>query len=155
MVESFLDIGKGYSAMEQFCLSMGMSCMSSSNFNCHLKNITSESRVVREEVLSDARKVVRQAHIDLNPELAAQEIIDITVSFDGTWHKRGHTSLYGIGVVVDILTGIVLDYELLSRYCGICTMKKKELQKEEFSVWYKDHKEKGECDCNFDRSGSS
>ena len=76
MVESFLDIGKGYSAMEQFCMSMGMSCMSSSNFNCHLKNITSESRVVREEVLSKARKVVPQGHIDVNPELAAQEIID-------------------------------------------------------------------------------
>ena len=27
-------------------------------------------------------------------------IIDIHVSFDGTWHKKGFTSSYGIGVCI-------------------------------------------------------
>ena len=46
---------------------------------------------------------------------------NITVSFDGSWHKRGHTSNYGFGAVSDVLTGLVVDYEVLSKYCGACT----------------------------------
>ena len=34
--------------------------------------------------------------------------INITVSYKGTWHKRGHTSLYGIGIVTDVVTGLVI-----------------------------------------------
>ena len=29
---------------------------------------------------------------------------NITISFDGSWHKRGHTSNYGFGAVIDVLT---------------------------------------------------
>ncbi|GBL72366.1 hypothetical protein AVEN_115302-1 [Araneus ventricosus] len=47
-----------------------------------------------------------------------------TVSYDGTWQKRGHTSLYGIGIVVDILTVLVIDYEILSKYCPEGTTEK-------------------------------
>lgn len=59
----------------------------------------------KEEVLQWACKEVRQAHIDVNPALEETEIIDITVSFDGSWHKRGHTSSHGLGFVIDVLTG--------------------------------------------------
>ncbi|GBO35397.1 hypothetical protein AVEN_112269-1 [Araneus ventricosus] len=51
----------------------------------------------------------------------------ITVSYDGTCQKRGHTSLYGISIVVDILTGLVIDYEILSKYCPECTTVKRDL----------------------------
>ena len=49
-----------------------------------------------------------------------------TVSFDGSWQKRGHTSLYGLATVIDVLTGLVLDYEILSKYCHVCAIKKAE-----------------------------
>ena len=51
----------------------------------------------------------------------------IDVSFDGTWMKRGFTSHYGIGAVIDILTGYVIDFELLSTYCHICEMNEEKL----------------------------
>ncbi|GBN70599.1 hypothetical protein AVEN_244416-1 [Araneus ventricosus] len=50
----------------------------------------------------------------------------MTVSYDGIWQKRGHTSLYGIGIVVDILTGIVIDYQILSKYFPECTTVERE-----------------------------
>ena len=28
-------------------------------------------------------------------------MLDLTVSFDGTWMRRGHKSLYGVGFVVE------------------------------------------------------
>ena len=34
---------------------------------------------------------------------------DITVSFDGTWHVKGHSSTVGACFVIDTLSGLVLD----------------------------------------------
>ncbi|GFV48677.1 uncharacterized protein TNCV_292901 [Trichonephila clavipes] len=42
------------------------------------------------------------------------EIADLSVSFDGTWLTRGHTSLIGIGCVIDMLTEYVVDFEVMS-----------------------------------------
>ncbi|GFX79736.1 uncharacterized protein TNCV_2746551 [Trichonephila clavipes] len=57
----------------------------------------------------------------------ANGVIDILVSYDGLWQKRGHSSLYGIGIVIDILTGLIIDYEILSKYCPECTIAKRDL----------------------------
>ena len=46
----------------------------------------------------------------------------IDVSFDGTWHKRGFTSHYGVGVTIDVLTGYVINFEVMSSYCHVCAM---------------------------------
>ncbi|GBN50321.1 hypothetical protein AVEN_71538-1 [Araneus ventricosus] len=74
---------------------------------------------------------------------------NISVSYDGTWQKRGHTSLYGIGIVVDVLTGLVIDYEILSKYRPECTTAKRDLVEHsaDFSIWYKIHKP--ECSENY------
>ncbi|GFT67810.1 uncharacterized protein TNCV_4517921 [Trichonephila clavipes] len=47
----------------------------------------------------------------LTSDLVQNNIIDITVTYDGTWHKGGHTSLYRISIVIDVLTNIVVDFE--------------------------------------------
>ena len=50
-------------------------------------------------------------------------VVHITVSFDGTWHKRGFTSNYGVGIVTDVSTGLMLDFEVvLSKYCQACAL---------------------------------
>ena len=62
----------------------------------------------------------------------------ITVSFDGSWHNRGHTSRYGVAAVIDVLTGLVVDYVVLSKYFHACSMKKTVLgeMSEAFHTWY-------------------
>ena len=37
-----------------------------------------------------------------------------TVSYDGTWHKRGHSSNFGVGVAIDCKSGFVLDTQVLA-----------------------------------------
>ena len=49
-------------------------------------------------------------------------ILEIGVSYDGSWHKRGHSSHTGIGVVIDLLTGLPIDYEILSNFCQQCQL---------------------------------
>lgn len=81
--------------------------------------------VNKTEILRLSHTAIRQAHIELNPLLAGEEILNIAVSYDGTWHKRGHTSHYGMGIVIDVLTGLVIDFHILSRYCSAVTKTKK------------------------------
>lgn len=49
----------------------------------------------------------------------------IDVTFDGTWHKRGFTSMYGVAVVIDILTGYIIDYEVVKILPCLCNQQVK------------------------------
>ncbi|KAK3923625.1 hypothetical protein KUF71_002033 [Frankliniella fusca] len=79
----------------------------------------------------------------------------VVVSFDGSWHKRGRTSNYGLVAVIEVNTGLVIDYEILSKYCHLCSITAAEMDKDspEFIEWYERHLELGECNTNF--SGAS
>ncbi|GFV75567.1 uncharacterized protein TNCV_2240161 [Trichonephila clavipes] len=44
-------------------------------------------------------------------------ITDIDVTFDGTWLTRGHSSQIGVGCVIDLLTGFVMGFEIMSKRC--------------------------------------
>ena len=112
--------------------------------------------------LHKARESIRQAYADMDPEVAeslrqdTDAVIDIGVSFDGTWQKRGFTSHYSVGVCIDILTGLVIDYEILSSYCHACACKNSvlkagEISEEEFDSWKEGHK----ADCAKNFAGSS
>ncbi|GFV56574.1 uncharacterized protein TNCV_1803831 [Trichonephila clavipes] len=112
-----------------------------------LQMFPSTSTFCTTEDILEISKVVRKHHEDLLG--TANGVIDITVSYDGTWQKRGHSSLYGIGIVIDILTGLIIDYEILSKYCPECTTAKRDLGENsaEYSIWYKSHEE--ECSENY------
>ena len=49
----------------------------------------------------------------------------IRVSCDGSWSKRGHTSIYGFVSVIEMTTGLVIDFVVLSKWCKICSMSSK------------------------------
>lgn len=52
--------------------------------------------------------------------LSEDDIIDIAVSYDGSWLTRGFKSKIGIGCVVDLLTGLCIDWHVVSSYCHTC-----------------------------------
>ncbi|GFW45963.1 uncharacterized protein TNCV_3275811 [Trichonephila clavipes] len=103
-------------------MSIGIHAMDKKTFSKCLHKLYEEKCGFKEDILEISRKVVRKHHEDLLG--TANGVIDITVSYDGTWQKRGHSSLYGIGIVIDILTGLIIDYEILSKYCPECTTAK-------------------------------
>ena len=47
--------------------------------------------------------------------MGSTETLDAAVSFDGTWAKRGCTSLTGVVFVISVDTGEVLDYHVLPK----------------------------------------
>ena len=58
-----------------------------------------------------------------NNQVGSDELVDAAISFDGTWAKRGFTSLIVVFVII-VYTGEVLDYHVLSKECRKCTQKK-------------------------------
>ena len=57
---------------------------------------------------------------ELRKDVPEDQVLDITVTCDGTLARRGFQSLYGIVVVVSWKSGKVLDVEVLSKHCQAC-----------------------------------
>lgn len=67
-----------------------------------------------------------------------------TVTYDGTWMRRGFSSLFGAFVCIDWSTGRVLDVHVSSRYCHGCTAWKAKrevglITVQEFQDWQERH----------------
>lgn len=151
-VKAFNAIGKGYAAMETFCMTLNMNCMSHSVFDSHVVKIHSAAIQSADQLMERARKEVREKYIEIDNKNASANVINIAVSFDGTWQRRGHTSLYGVACVIDVQTGFVLDYEVLSKYCQACKVNQDlGVNTPEYNFWLEGHK----CSCEANYSGSS
>ena len=85
------------------------------------------------------------------------DTLDIAVSFDGTWAKRGHTSLFGVVYVISVDTGEVLDYEVLSNFCKTCQYydSKKDEDFESYVKGMAAHMEAGNCSINYEGSSNA
>jgi len=81
----------------------------------------------------------------------AQEIENtenLTVSGDGTWQKRGFSSLYGVSSLIGYYTGKVIDICVKSGVCQTCKIWDTKLNSVEFEEWHENHVELGECEAN-------
>lgn len=79
-------------------------------------------------------------------------ISNLTVSGDGTWQKRGFSSLYGVSTLIGSLTGKVIDAVIKSSYCQSCTYWKNiDKNTEEYTMWYNEHEE----NCSVNHTGSA
>ena len=71
----------------------------------------------------------------------------LTVSGDGTWKKRGHTSRFGVTTLAGKYSKKIIDSVVKSTYCKSCEQweKKKSTHPEEYEEWYEGH---DDCDIN-------
>ncbi|KAK3883276.1 hypothetical protein Pcinc_012405 [Petrolisthes cinctipes] len=96
-------------------------------------------------LLEQSRKAVFKYYtqvLDRHPD--EDGLLDVDVSFDGTWHTRGHSSLFGAGAVIDANTGLILDYETAGKVCQLCNYNKarhdrKEMTDTEYARWKECH----------------
>ena len=63
-----------------------------------------------QQSMKNAATQIRSAYATLDEDLQQQiaggetPIINIGVTYDGTWQKRGFSSLYRVGICIDIMT---------------------------------------------------
>ncbi|XP_071479563.1 uncharacterized protein [Diadema antillarum] len=87
----------------------------------------------------------QSAAINRRSVLGAMEVglvLDVAVSYDGMWHKRGFVSNHGVGVVISMDSGEVLDREVSSKVCRECKLKEGwDRDTEEYRNWWEGHKD--------------
>ncbi|GFV16854.1 uncharacterized protein TNCV_3363511 [Trichonephila clavipes] len=70
--------------------------MPNKTFNSYKAKVLNGQLVGSNQLLLDVRKNVREAYGSKNDK----DIVDIGVSYDGSWLTRGHTSNIGVGCVI-------------------------------------------------------
>lgn len=103
-------IGKGRAAAHMFCSIMNLP-PPPVRFNRYDKQLHDCIREVAKEFMSNA---VREAIIENEGNN------QLSVVFDGSWQKRGYTSLNGDVTASSLDTGKVIDVLCMSKYCFIC-----------------------------------
>lgn len=151
MVYAFSAMGKGHRALEVFSMQLNMNAMRINAYNFHRKALIAASKINVQRNLEEARSEVRKSQMILE-DVDEAKPLDLTVSYDGSWHKRGFTSKYGVGCCIEMTTGLIIDFEVLSKYCRTCEIMKDKLKDkpEELEAWKVTHKPN--CECNYDGS---
>ena len=118
--------GLGYNALEIFCGLMNLPPPIAKN---------NYQKVSKKNL--EARDIAESSMLSAICEFKEKEGTDIGVSVDGTWQRKGFSSLNGVVVAVSTTNFQVVDVEIRSRYCQPCTSKE-ELRKTDkiaFDKW--------------------
>ncbi|GFU69877.1 uncharacterized protein TNCV_112961 [Trichonephila clavipes] len=128
---------------------MNIDPFSSNTYGKCARRLDNAYTLASENIFAEIHREIKNAYEN------GAEIADLSVSFDGTWLTRGHTSLISVGCVIDMLTEYVVDFEVMSKVCRHCSVAKNKLGQSsaEFSIWYEGHK--SECDINHLGSSTS
>ena len=133
-------IGRGHAGLRKFCGRKNLPppvCKSA--FQRHQKALNAAAKSVAETSMQQASSEVRM----LNVSKERDEHVTAAV-FDGTWMKRGFTSLYGVFTCMDWEVGRVLDVHVSTKYCQACKgwMERREhnqISAAEYQAWKTDH----------------
>lgn len=132
---------------------LGFPKIDRTTFSRCLDQLNTKSKETKLYILEKSLNSVGSKHQELNTLLYESDVIDIFVSFCGTCYRNNHTSLYDIGIAIDILTDLVFDFVIWSKYYLECVSTIRDLWRdcEEYHVWNTSYSSK--CQKHF--SGSS
>ena len=138
-------MGRVHAGLARSCAIMNVPPpVSDSNFSLHPRSLHIAVRGEACASMECAGRYVRETY-------QADEIMNISVSSDGTWMKRGFSSMHGVVIVLAKNMGQVIDYTLLTKSCHLCKLMRKLYPVDsDFQVWYGSYKDN--CDINFDGS---
>ena len=88
-----IDMGVGHSGLVKLCRLLDMAPVHHKTFARHSRAICDANKMVVTGLFDDAERVVRRVYHDLDPPIGINDIIDLTVSFDGSWMTQGHKAL--------------------------------------------------------------
>ena len=121
MAYALRSIGVGLSGAQTLFSQMNLPPpISCSAYNKIQKKIHNTVENVAIEAMKDAIEVREAAGVTCE-----DEIVDSSISCDGTWQRRGFSSLNGAVAILSTDTGKVLDVEPMSRFCNACVSNKK------------------------------
>ena len=142
-------IGRGYVALTKICSTLDIPVpMAKRSYEKHSNHIKNAAILEAKESMSAAVKELRQIN-----NCGEDDLADIAITIDGTWMKRGHSSLYGAVFALSWQTGKVIDYEVKSKFCYECNYwdKQDERPLQDYLHWKASHV----CDITHEGSANS
>lgn len=118
-LKSIQSIGKGVTALSDFCAGMNLSHrgLHDKTFQAHLRKVVQVCEDTAAASESDSVRVIKDLYRDL-----AQPPNNIDMMYDGMWMARGRTSHIGVGCIIEVYTGLVIDHVVLSNFCLGCAI---------------------------------
>ncbi|GFX28246.1 uncharacterized protein TNCV_2772451 [Trichonephila clavipes] len=114
-------IGRGVSAGRKLCAVLNLPpFLSKLAFRQQEKNSSVLLFPLEKKIMNDAAKGIRQFKKSIHG------IVNCGVSVDGTWQRRGFSSLNGCVSAISVDTGKIIDFETLSQFCRKCNSKTKQ-----------------------------
>lgn len=124
LVDSFWPIGKGRTLAKVVCGIMNIP-PPPDNYRQHEIHLCNVMQTLSNESMEKAVEEV----------VDTSESRDICVAVDGSWQKRGHTSLNGVVTVTSVDTGKVLDVAIMSKDC-LCPEKSQNIHPDNCTANY-------------------
>ncbi|XP_065645296.1 uncharacterized protein LOC136075787 [Hydra vulgaris] len=128
-VISFREIGRGFSALETFARCMNLHCLSVNGF-LDIQNKVSNAY---ESAAYDKMKKASDEKQNGVPGKPTHK----RVTIDGTWQKRGHSSLNG--VVTAVIGDKCVDVQTFSKHCKSCQVWEKRKGTSANETWFGNH----------------
>ena len=141
-------LGIGRNGLDLFCALMDLTAsFTKSTYYSLLENVEIAAKSIGEICLKKAGEEEKRK----NKEAGLLED-ELVVSGDGTWSKRGYSSLLGVSTVIGKYSGKILDFFVSSKNCKTCEIMLSKLNQVDFDIWYEtEHKDT----CNANYEGSS
>ncbi|GFT86588.1 CCHC-type domain-containing protein, partial [Trichonephila clavipes] len=103
-------IGKGFSAGKKLCAFLGLPFLSKLAFRNQERKLLKATELVAQENINAALSEIK----------GSNSFTKCGISIDGTWQRRGYSSLNGCVSAISVDTGKILDIEVMTQYCHIC-----------------------------------
>ena len=127
------------------------------SYNLYSKNhqkIAEASADTFKDIVVKSKGAITEAYKAVGVVPDEDGILNSGVSFDGSWQRRGHSSHNGMACVIDLLTGLPIDYEVLSNFCMKCqTTDKNSLPQADYDQWKRKHSP--DCPKNFNGTANA
>ena len=137
----------------KLCRFLDIKPLMHTSFTKHAHAICDANKIVVTRMFDEAANIVHRVYSDIDSSIEADDTIDLTVSYDGSWMTRGHKSQYGIGCVIEVMTGPVFGLQVMSLHCQRCAYASTRhggVNTRGFIELFKSHKP--ECNKNYEGS---
>ena len=123
--------------------------MNNSAYRKIMKELYQSYKRMAQQNMKDVAVSIRKEK--LGALFTEEAVVDIDASFDGTWQRRGYSSLNGVVFVISKDAGQCIDYRVMSKRCSACQSWKGKEGTDEYDRFNADHK----CCINYEGSAGS
>ena len=144
-VMAFREIGKGHEAMKTFCQCLNFpSPLAYSSYKAINEKLLPAYEKAAEVSISNECDKIREEAGGVNA------LADTTVAIDGTWQRRGYSSLNG-AVIATSSNSKVIDYHVMTKYCKFCAAWESKKGSDDYETWKAGHS----CSINHNSSAGA